>query len=1090
MHGKDFRIVNERVWSALAGWYGGGPPLQRSVIQVGKSHLELEVYPIVLRVNRIDRHGHPLRVRVASGAAEPGVEILMSRIASFVDMRRAACKMLKMDPRAVRVWDCSNGERGPQRLVEGQDGASAAKLTLEDLNFADGQLLLFEEPLRSFDLNRHHGSLNSGTRNGGGWPRGTYAEGQVYTPDSAMDLQQRRQQQHHQRASSSPSSLAPISGNAIENTWKHSVHGVTGLQNLGNTCYMNSSLQCLGNVRPLVEYFRSNAYIADLNNDSVMGSKMAELADTYGALVMDGWGARGSRGAVAPRYFKKVLGRFRENFAGYTQEDAQEFLAAMFDGLGEDLNRVVDKPYVEQPDSDGRPDLEVAKEWWTNQQKRENSIVQALFTGQFKSRWRCQCCGFESARFEPYTFLQLPLPDPIECSVSVTLHYFENSRVPLRCTLRVPINGTAADILEAVCDAQLGTGADDARCAHLLPFKPENLLLIHRHGPKNLVIGRNMSTRRLSDSQIMVHCYQLAAKSRAQGEVAHDEASGGEKDDGDNDRNANDPEEGDDGHRATARQSSLRDEHDVEIDRVVPHTRVLAYFEGQLHSPYPGRVVSESATKPGAYAIAFDDGDFDGQVARSHINTRVSLDVKPIILTALHREFEIVTPYFWNRLRPKLFGEAVILRIIPGDTTGYELYKTVWKHTRYLFPHMKGPVVEGSTMDIDIWRSVPSLEDRAAMVAEYKTRGSEDSENDDGGGIGRTSRHGQSPCLMLGDGSPVLSWGFCLRRVNESGTMCPTTPWTRGCLGTELADGGDGIHILEGSHVAIDWEPSVRQQMHDLGKCLEIHKSVERCRRADKKALSLYECVDKFVSPEKLDGNDQVYCSSCKSHQDGTKCVNMFRNPPVLVVHLKRFKFNQYVRGKISRLVTFPVENADLRFAMPPPPRKQVPVDLTYWRFLGGKMQSGCDASAGRVTQGFELAGSVGDSVSAGESREANAGEAAATKTGDELPPPLYDCIGVVNHAGSLGAGHYTAFCKNPYDGKWRHFNDSLVTVIEDKNRIVTNKAYLLFYMRQDLCGESMAPGFDYRMATPKELEKRLALRKKLKGSGGRCAIS
>ena len=103
---------------------------------------------------------------------------------------------------------------------------------------------------------------------------------------------------------------------------------------------------------------------------------------------------------------------------------------------------------------------------------------------------------------------------------------------------------------------------------------------------------------------------------------------------------------------------------------------------------------------------------------------------------------------------------------------------------------------------------------------------------------------------------------------------------------------------------------------------------------------------------------------------------------------------------------------------------------------------------------------------------------------------PLYDCIGVVNHAGSLGAGHYTAFCKNPYDGKWRHFNDSLVTVIEDKNRIVTNKAYLLFYMRQDLCGESMAPGFDYRMATPKELEKRLALRKKLKGSGGRCAIS
>ena len=148
-------------------------------------------------------------------------------------------------------------------------------------------------------------------------------------------------------------------------------------------------------------------------------------------------------------------------------------------------------------------------------------------------------------------------------------------------------------------------------------------------------------------------------------------------------------------------------------------------------------------------------------------------------------------------------------------------------------------------------------------------------------------------------------------------------------------------------------------------------------------------------------------------------------------------------------------------------------------------MRAGGDAVAEQVGEGAVGAGAVGAGVHANAADTAKEAAAAA----GELPPPLYDCIGVVNHAGSLGAGHYTAYCKNPYDGKWRHFNDSLVTEV-DKRDIVTTKAYLLFYMRQDLRRESMAPGFDYRMATPKELEKRLALRKKLKGSGGRCVIS
>ena len=71
---------------------------------------------------------------------------------------------------------------------------------------------------------------------------------------------------------------------------------------------------------------------------------------------------------------KRTCGRMVQHDTG-PMVRAQELLAFLLDGLHEDLNRVRQKPYIEEPDPAGRPDNALAAEAWANYRRRNDSVV-------------------------------------------------------------------------------------------------------------------------------------------------------------------------------------------------------------------------------------------------------------------------------------------------------------------------------------------------------------------------------------------------------------------------------------------------------------------------------------------------------------------------------------------------------------------------------------------------------------------------------------------------------------------------------------------------------------------------------------------
>ena len=195
----------------------------------------------------------------------------------------------------------------------------------------------------------------------------------------------------------------------------------------------------------------------DINEDNPLGMR-GEIARSFGELVKSLWSGRYSY--FVPRNFKMAVGRFAPQFSGYQQQDSQELLTFLLDGLHEDLNRIKKKPYIELRDAADRPDEEVAAEAWDTYKKRNDSVILDLFHGLLKSTVVCPECPKVSVTFDPFCYLSLPLPVRKERRIDVFLVYNDVRAPPRQFKVTVAKNGCMADLCKALASL---SGIDAAR---------------------------------------------------------------------------------------------------------------------------------------------------------------------------------------------------------------------------------------------------------------------------------------------------------------------------------------------------------------------------------------------------------------------------------------------------------------------------------------------------------------------------------------------------------------------------------------------------------------------------------------------------
>ena len=693
---------------------------------------------------------------------------------------------------------------------------------------------------------------------------------------------------------------------------KENKHGLVGLNNLGNTCYMNTGLQCLSNCELLTKYFLEDYYKEFVNKENPIGSQ-GEIVEKYSQLIHHLW--YGNNDCVSPIQFKVAFGKNYNAFADFRQQDSQEFISYLLDALHEDLNKVKNKPYVQAKDlSPGMPEEDQFKMQKDLYLCRNQSFIVDLINGFYKSTVYCpdENCKNISKSFEPFNMITLSLVNEAQLRKLEEFQNEENKKLGIRVLtvtfipfkinykpLKFPIKvKKEMDIFSFKKKIEALTGFNKnsfeiykMQGSEFVPIKPNIIILdeflngdkyVYLHQIPPYVFDKPLDYFDKTYNKLNSdHDKYFLEEEKYEGNDLYDEYNKVEK-----------KSKTDDDCERSANRMQIDDKNEDKNDQDIKKKLNKSFDEDIEMKDDSLNINKEKWIKAEFYNYSYSN-----EKSKDKKNEETRINRSRIVY--INKEWDNTQIYL------------CILEMLEETRNDLEEIKAEW------FKDIK-----------EFTKKIGKMEDEAKKGEKNKKK------NNDSAILDLFDQTANHPLMLQYLGVYNFNkTNIMEKKENWKNVVFPFDP-KKSTIKTIIKSALEKNNELTDIELLfkIIWKPVFAKEYSEGASPLEMEKSekledILKTQKEDEflkknnaknikenegkkknKKLKLEELLNNFNELEKLTKDNKWYCPKCKQFQLADKKMEIFTINEVVIIHLKRFRNNR----KIDNLVEFPIEGLDL----------------------------------------------------------------------------------------------------------------------------------------------------------------------------------